>query len=124
MQPLSRTPAAAYQRVDLDARIEASSAADLTRICLEEAIAALGRALIALERAPDTVPREPLSRAHAITLYLARSVEPETPLRTALVQFYGGQAEVLSRNMIHARLRDIMQVRIDLADLLEAARAA
>lgn len=123
MQPLSQTPAAAYARIDLDARIEASSGADLTRICLEEAVGALGRALIALERAPDAVPREALARAHGVALYLARSVAPENPLRAALVQFYGGQAEALARNMTAANFGEIAQVRADLVDLLEAASA-
>ncbi|MEO0464038.1 MAG: hypothetical protein AAF127_12975 [Pseudomonadota bacterium] len=123
MQPLSQTPAAAYARIDLDARIEASSGAGLTRICLEEAVGALGRALIALERAPDAVPREALARAHGVALYLARSVAPENPLRAALVQFYGGQAEALARNMTAANFGEIAQVRADLVDLLEAASA-
>lgn len=51
MQMLNRNPAAAYRRVALEARIEASGSADLTRICLEEALAALGQSLIGLARA-------------------------------------------------------------------------
>ena len=50
MQMLSRNPAATYRRIALDARIEASGGADLTRICLDEAQAALGQVLIALDR--------------------------------------------------------------------------
>ena len=38
MRLLSDNPAAAYRRVDLDARIEASASDELTRICLEEAV--------------------------------------------------------------------------------------
>lgn len=120
MQPLMRTPAAAYRQVDLDARIEASAADDLTRICLEEAASALGQALIALERAPDTVPRTALARAHSIAIYLARSVAPENPMRRALVQFYGGLAEVIGRNMTTARFAEIAQVRDDFLDVLNA----
>ena len=58
MQMLARNPAAAYRRVALEARIEASGSADLTRICLEEAVAALGHALTALDRA-QTPPGSP-----------------------------------------------------------------
>ena len=75
MHMLSRNPAAAYRRVALEARIEASGSADLTRICLEEAQAALGQALIALDRSL-TPPREPLTRAQTIMLWLAQSVAP------------------------------------------------
>jgi len=120
---LSRNPAAAYRRVELDARIEAAGAADLTRICIEEAIAALGQALLALERAPGAVPREPLARAQAITLWLARSVAPENPLHASLVAFYGGLAQQIGANFARARAGELARVRDDLRDLLSAAMA-
>ncbi|MEE4289281.1 MAG: hypothetical protein V2J14_07915 [Erythrobacter sp.] len=120
MQPLARSPAAAYARVDLDARIEASTSADLTRICLEAAVAALGQALIALERAPGVPPVEALARARGIALYLARAVDPQNPMRGALVTFYGGLAETLGRNLREPRIADIVQVRGDFEDLLSA----
>lgn len=120
MQMLSRNPAAAYRRVELDARIEAAGAADLTRICLEEAVAALGQALIALDRA-QTVPREPLARAQTITLWLARSVAPDHPLHGSLVTFYGGLASQIAGNFLRARPEEIARVRDDLRDLLAAA---
>jgi flagellin-specific chaperone FliS len=121
MQMLSRNPAAAYRRVELDARIEASDAADLTRICLEEAIAALGQALLALEREAETVPRAALTRAQTITLWLARSVAPGHPLRDSLVTFYGGLASQIAGNLLRARAEEIARVRGDLMDLLSAA---
>jgi len=121
MQLLSRNPAAAYRRVELDARIEASSAADLTRICLEEAAAALGQALLALDRAPGEVPREALARAQTITVWLARSVAPDHPLRESLVTFYGGLASQIGANFARARAEEIARVRDDLRDLLVAA---
>ncbi|NQX93505.1 MAG: hypothetical protein HRT64_01005 [Erythrobacter sp.] len=120
MQPLLKTPAAAYRQVDLDARIEASASDDLTRICLEEAAGALGQALMALDRAPETPPREALTRAHGIALYLARSVAPDNPMRQALVQFYGGLADTIGRNMLHPRFGEIAQAREDFEDLLGA----
>lgn len=120
MHQLSHSPAAAYRRVDIDARIEASASADLTRICLEEAVAALGQALIALERAPASVPREGLARAHGIAIYLARSVALENPMRRALVQFYGGLADTIGRNLVEARFAEIAQVRDDFRDVLNA----
>ena len=121
MQMLSHNPAAAYRRVELDARIEAADAADLTRICLEEAVAALGQALLALERAPDTPPREALVRAQTITLWLARSVAPDHPLHGSLVTFYGGLAAQIAGNFVRARAGEIARVRGDLVDLLAAA---
>jgi flagellin-specific chaperone FliS len=118
VQTLTQNPAAAYRRVDMDARVEASASADLTRILLEEAIAALGQALIVLERASDTTPSEALTRANGIALYLARSVGPDNPMREALVQFYGGLAEVIGRNMREPRHDEIAQARADFRDVL------
>jgi flagellin-specific chaperone FliS len=123
MQMLARTPAAAYRRVELDARIEASDSAELTRICLEEAVAALGQALLALERAPGEAPREALTRAQTITLWLARSVAPDHPLHASLVTFYGGLAAQIGANLPRARAEEIARVRDDLNDLLSAATA-
>lgn len=121
MHMLSRNPAAAYRRVELDARIEGAGAADLTRICLEEAVAALAQALAALERNPARVPHEPLGRAQAIAVWLASSVDPAHPLRASLVQFYGGQARALMRCITRPDAGLIAQVRGDFQDLLKAA---
>lgn len=121
MHMLSHSPAAAYRRVELDARVEGAGAGDLTRICLEEAVAALGQALSALERQPGRVPHEPLARAQAIAVWLASSVDPENPLRVSLVQFYGGQANALTRCVARPDAMLIAQVRGDFIDLLNAA---
>ncbi len=120
---IGTNPAKAYRKVDLEARIEGSSGGDLTRICLEEAVAALGQALLALEREPDASPREPLDRAHGIALWLARSVAPNNPLREAMVQFYGGLSASIARNMHRVSPDELAQVRDDFADLLAAAKA-
>lgn len=118
---LSHNPAAAYRRVALEARIEASGGGDLTRICLEEAQAALGQALIVLERSP-AAPREPLGRAQTILLWLARSVAPDHPLGASLKAFYGGLAGQIGRQIVQADARMIAAIRSDITDLLEAAR--
>ncbi len=124
MQMLNDGPAAAYRRVDLDARIEASSREHLTLICLEEAVAALAQALLALEREPDRVPSEPLARAQGIAVWLARSVAPENPLYEPMKQFYGGIARTLTRNMRRAYFGELSQVREHFTDLLDAVKAA
>ena len=128
---LARNPAAAYRRVVLDARIEAAGRADLTRICLEEAEAALGAALIALDRcqtphkvAPDpaqTPHREPLERAQTILLWLARSVAPDHPLGSSLKAFYGGLAGQIAGQFLQADAATLAEIRSDIRDLLVAA---
>ena len=123
MQPLSSNPASAYRRVEIDARVEASSGEELTLICLEEAVAALGQALVAIDRAPGEVPHGPLARAHGIALWLARSIAPDNPLRGPLLQFYGGLAAAIAQNRSRVSVEHLAQVRGDFADLLGAAKA-
>jgi hypothetical protein len=130
MQMLSHNPAAAYRRVELDARIEAAGAADLTRICLEEAHTALGRALIALGRpapghgrviAGSYAGHAPLVRAQTIMLWLARSVAPEHPLHASLTTFYGGLAAQIGANVLHPEAGALERIRSDINDLIAAA---
>ena len=124
MQLLANNPADAYRRVDLDARIEASAGSDLTLLCLEQAVAALGQARAALARQPGTVPHAALSRGHAIALYLGRSVPADSPLYREMRQFYGGLAATIARNMRRASPEQIEQAQTDFADLLAAAQGA
>ena len=123
MMPFSQGAANAYRKIDLDARIEASSGEDLTRICLEEAVASLGQAIAAIENRPGQIPREPLSRAHGIAIWLARSVAADNPLSGALTQFYGGVAETIARSLTRASPLELARTRDDLNDLLRAAQA-
>ncbi len=117
---LSQSPSATYRRIDLDARIEASAGNDLTRICLEEVVQALGQALAALERGPQAKPAVPLARAHSIALWLGRTVAANNPLKAELTRFYGGLASLIARNIGDARKGEIAQARTDFADVLAA----
>lgn len=120
MQMLARNPAAAYRRVALDARIEASGSGDLTRICLEEALAALGQAHGAVMRGSLSV-RDHLVRAQTIMLWLAKSIAPGHPLAVSLKAFYGGLAGQIGAQILQADARVIEEIRNDISDVLEAA---
>ena len=120
MQMLSRNPAAIYRRIELDARIEASGKGDLTRICLEEAEAALGTALALLDRS-QTPPRDALARAQSIMVWLTQSVAPGHPLGASLRQFYGGLASQIGASILQPDARALRHVMSDIRDLLEAA---
>jgi hypothetical protein len=120
MQSLARTPAAAYRRVALEARIEASGSAELTRICLEEAAGALGQALLAHERT-GSVPAEPLTRAQTIMVWLAQSLAPDHPLHASLKAFYGGLAGQIGAQLLRAEPAVLAAIRQDIRDVLEAA---
>ena len=92
----------------------------MTRICLEEAVAALKRA--ELTAASGGGVHEALSRAHSIALWLCRAVSTDNPLSDALVAFYGGLAAIIRRNMAQPKLDELTQVRIDFEDLLQASK--
>jgi len=124
MQMLTRKPADAYRRVDLDARIEASSGEALTVICLEEASAALAQALVILEREPAGSAREALTRAHGIFVSLARGVSNENPLQEAMHLFYGGLSATIARNLSRCDAAELQQARRDIADILGVVAAA
>jgi len=131
MQMFSQNPAAAYRRVALEARIEASGSADLTRICLEEAYTALGQALRAVEQplpaCSEVIPRysrgyrDALSRAQTILLWLAQSVAPGHPLGASLTAFYGGLARQIGANCLQADARSLAEIQSDIRDILAAA---
>ncbi len=121
MHMLAANPAATYRRVELDARIEASGSADLTRICLAEAASALNQALIGLDRG-QTPPRQPLARAQSIMLWLAQSVAPGHPLYVSLKQFYGGLASQIGANLLHPDRTVVERVANDIRELLDASR--
>jgi flagellin-specific chaperone FliS len=120
MQMLARNPAAAYRRVALEARIEASGGADLTRICLEECEAAIGQAHGAVMRG-SSAAREPLVRAQTIMLWLAKSVAPGHPLGASLKAFYGGLAAQIGAQILQADAAALENIQSDIRDILEAA---
>lgn len=120
--PLS-APAAAYRRVALEARIETARGADVARLCLEEAVAALGQALAVLERGSADRPRACLERAQTIMIWLAQTTAPDHPLSETLRQFYGGLAAQIGASIVRPDPAAIARVRGDCLDLLSAARA-
>lgn len=120
MQMPGRNPAAAYRRVALEARIEASGSADLTRICLEEVQVALGQAHGGIMRGSLSV-REPLMRAQTIMLWLARSVAPGHPLETSLMAFYGGLAGQIGANLLSPDAEALARIRSDIREIIDAA---
>ena len=59
MSPVPQDPAAAYRRIELDARVEGSDALELARVCLDEAIAQLRRAALAEARGNRELADQP-----------------------------------------------------------------
>jgi hypothetical protein len=120
MQMHARNPAATYRRIELDARIEASGRADLTRICLEESLTGLGQVVAGFDRGLSP-PVEPLARAQSIMVWLAQSVAKGHPLEASLKQFYGGLARQIGASILQPDAASLRRVMSDIKDLMEAA---
>lgn len=108
-------PATAYRRVALDARVEGSDGAELTRLCLEQALAEIARARGATDLSRRT---DALTRGAAALLALQEGVAPANPLRRALVQFYGGVRASLLGAIRAPGNAELAQAERDLAEVL------
>ena len=116
---LAHDPAASYRRVELDARVEGSDGAELTRICLEEAIADLNLASAA-QRSYDVILRNAaLSRAIRTMTALSSGIATDNPLRRELQLLYGGVRLTISEAIAQYQQGEIDRVRIDLEDIWE-----
>ncbi|WP_324262759.1 flagellin [Altererythrobacter sp. H2] len=115
MLALLDDPATAYRRVDLDARIEGSDGAGLTRLCLERAIAALARARTQDGRAQRAGA---LEQAGSALIALLGGVASDNPLRSALVQFYGGARADVMASLTRFDPERLAGIERDLADVL------
>lgn len=115
MLALKEDAASVYRRVELDARIEGSDGAGLTRVCLERAIADIARARTVADRAARA---EALGRAGAALLALLEGVGSGNPLREALLRFYGGARMAVLASLNRFDPDQLKTVERDLADVL------
>ena len=83
-----RNPDTAYRRVDFDARVSSASPAELVKMCYEQLVSALGRALIAQERGDNRLKSEALARAVSALNALQMGVSGEGAMADALHQLY------------------------------------
>ena len=114
------TPSELYTRVDLDAQIEGSSGRELTRICFDALIGALGRAAHSTTKGDRRTAVNCLARAAAILGGLQRSVDPEAEMGDVLIEFYGSISARL-RDLISLPLHsDITELRRDVAEVAAA----
>lgn len=118
MLSLANDPAASYRRVELDARVEGSDGAGLTRICLEEAIADLNLAGTA-QRSRDVIRRNAaLGRAIRTITALSAGIAADNPLRREFQLLYGGARHAVSESLADYRQAELDRVRGDLEDIL------
>jgi flagellin-specific chaperone FliS len=114
-------PREAYRRSEIDARVEGGSdPADLVRLCLEQALAGLGLAIIAHERHDPAARSRALTRALSAVTALDMGVDRSAPLAGALLQIYGAARKAILDSVISFDAEQLGAVRQDFVDIARA----
>lgn len=117
-------PREAYRRCAFDARVQGADAPALVGLCLEQAIASLGGALLAQERNEPVRRNHALSRALIALTALDMGVDRAAPLADALLHIYGAARQAVLDSVIVFRPPALATVRQDLIDIDSALNPA
>lgn len=112
------SPAEAYRKVDLDARIEGSDPKQLTLICLERVRDSLAHARIADRHNGQRARQDAVATAHRVLLGLLRAIDPASPLAGALETVYRTSLHRIERAMRDFDPNSLALVGNDMEDLL------
>ena len=124
MLHLRETPAGAYRRVAVDARIRGARPAELVALCFEQLDAELGAALRA-DGAGDRARRsDALLRAHAALTALEMGLDPAAPLATTLRQLYAAGRARLLDSVARFDPPALAELRADMAEVGTAMTGA
>ena len=115
-----RNPDTAYRRVDFDARVSSASPAELVKMCYEQLIAALGRALIAEGRADNRLKSEALTRAVSALNALQMGVIGEGEVADALHQIYTSARRSVLDCVLSFDAETIGRIRQDFIEIAAA----
>lgn len=114
-------PREAYRRSEIDARVEGGAdPADLVRLCLEQAIAGLGQAVIAHERRDPASRSKALTRALSAVTALEMGVDRSARLAEALLQIYAAARKAILDSVIAFDSAMLGTVRQDFVDIARA----
>lgn len=113
-------PSEAYRRVEIDAYIAGSDARFLTMLCLQEAIAALDRALFADRQRRIDLRAKSTSRAYSCVDALCMGVDAKHPMGEALLTVYGSVRHRLKNSLVSFDPQSIVSLRTDLDELRQA----
>ncbi len=115
-----RNPDTAYRRVDFDARVAGASPAELVKMCYEQLISALGRALIAQDRGDNRLKSEALTRAVSALNALQMGVSGEGAMADALHQIYVSARRSVLDSVLQFDADTIARIRTDFIEIAAA----
>lgn len=116
---LQLKPAELYARVDLDARIEGSSEAELTTICFDALKSALAQASLAAGRADHRGAVAALSRGRGVLGGLLRAVDMNAQMGGVLAEFYGSISVRMRDAMRDPQAEQIDALKMDIAEVAD-----
>ena len=120
----STDPHEAYRRSAFDARVQSGDTAALVLLCLEQAIAGLGGALLANERGDPAARSKALTRALTAVTALEMGVDRSAPLANSLLLVYGGARRAVLDSVVSFDPAVLSPVRQDLLEIEAALRSA
>ena len=119
----STDPHEAYRRSAFDARVQSGDTAALVLLCLEQAIAGLGGALLANERGDPAARSKALTRALTAVTALEMGVDRSAPLANSLLLVYGGARRAVLDSVVNFDPAVLSPVRQDLLEIEAALRS-
>lgn len=120
----STDPHEAYRRSAFDARVQSGDTAALVLLCLEQAIAGLGGALLANERGDPAARSKALTRALTAVTALEMGVDRSAPLAGSLLLLYGAARRAVLDSVVSFDPAVLSPVRQDLLEIEAALRSA
>ncbi|MXP44940.1 flagellar export chaperone FliS [Allopontixanthobacter sediminis] len=118
----ARSPAEAYRRVQMDARIFGSDAPALVRLCLEEACSALGRSIYAARHGHNDLRQRALARALDAVAALRAGLNRDSELAEAFTTIYDHAENSIRQAMLKFDSAKIAAMLGDLEDIRIAFR--
>lgn len=118
-----RNPDTAYRRVDFDARVASASPAELVKLCYEQLVSALGRALIADERGDNRMKSEALTRAVSALNALQMGVNGAGGVSDALHQLYTSARRSVLDSVLSFDAATLDRIRQDFIEIAAALTA-
>lgn len=110
-------PASAYKRVDFEALVSGCDANALVRVCFDDAMAALQRALWADRNGREDQRRMALERAQMGLLALLSGLDMSLPVSRSLEVFYRSMLARIANAQHHFNRTAVEMTRDDLADI-------
>lgn len=119
----ARSPAETYRTVDFDARVNGATPADLTDICLEQLVGALGSAIHAHAVGDPASRSSALSRAISCLLALEMGIAGQDGIAATLRDLYARARGAVLASVLAWDEPTLIRIREDFAEIREALRA-